>query len=82
VFEADYLDWVISDHEDLIAAYEDRSRSGAPPAVASFAERNVPVLRTRLDEARALLVGIIGARAQPFMPPPTYPAARFMIGGR
>ena len=81
-FEADYLYCVIEDHEALILAYEERSRSGEHPAVTAFTERNAPVLERRLEEARALLIQIVSTRAQPFMPPPTYPAARFMIGGR
>jgi predicted outer membrane protein len=81
-FEADYLYCVISDHEALVAAYEERSRSDAHPAVTAFTEKNAPVLQKRLEEARALLIQVISTRAQPFMPPPTYPAARFMIGGR
>jgi predicted outer membrane protein len=81
-FEADYLYCVISDHEALVTAYEERSRSGEHPAVTAFAERNAPVLERRLEEARALLIQVVSTRAQPFMPPPTYPAARFMIGGR
>ena len=81
-FEADYLYCVIEDHEALILAYEERGRSGAHPAVMAFTERNTPILEKRLEEARSLLIHVVSDRAQPFMPPPTYPAARFMIGGR
>jgi len=81
-FEADYLYCVIEDHEALILAYEERSRSGAHPAIVAFTEKNTPVLAKRLEEARALLIHVVSDRAQPFMPPPTYPTARFMIGGR
>ena len=81
-FEADYLYCVIEDHEALVTAYAERSRSGAHPAIVAFTEKNTPVLEKRLEEARALLIHVVSDRAQPFMPPPTYPAARFMIGGR
>ena len=75
-FEADYLACVISDHEALVAAFEEQSRSGEHPATRSFAERNLPTLRKHLDEARTLLDEVGGEVPRTPMPPPTIPAMR------
>ena len=75
-FEADYLACVIADHEALVAAFEEQCRSGEHPAIRTFAERNLPILRKHLEEARTLLDEVGGELPRTPMPAPTIPSMR------
>jgi len=51
-FDEAYMDEMVSDHEDDVAAFEDYVENAQDPDLRSFAEETLPTLQEHLDMAR------------------------------
>ena len=50
-FDKDYMDMMVSDHKDDIAAFEKASTDAKDADIRNFAAKTLPVLKTHLDSA-------------------------------
>ncbi len=53
-FDKKYVDGMVDDHEDDVAAFEKQANSGADPDVKAFAAKCLPVLKKHLDAIKAI----------------------------
>jgi len=53
-FDKEYVDHMVDDHEDDVAAFEKQANSGADPDVKAFAAKCLPVLKKHLDAIKAI----------------------------
>ena len=53
-FDKAYVDLMVDDHEDDVAAFEKQASSAADPDVKSFAAKTLPVLKKHLEAIKAI----------------------------
>ena len=53
-FDSEYVDHMVDDHEDDVAAFEKQANSGADPDVKAFANKCLPVLKKHLEAIKAI----------------------------
>jgi putative membrane protein len=53
-FDKEYVDHMVDDHEDDVAAFEKQANNGTDPDVKAFAAKTLPVLRKHLDAIKAI----------------------------
>ncbi len=53
-FDKQYVDMMVSDHEDDVAAFEKQADSSTDPDVKAFAAKTLPTLKRHLDAIKAL----------------------------
>jgi putative membrane protein len=66
-FDQAYMDEMVSDHEDAVAAFEDYVENAKDPEVRSFAEETLPTLKEHLEQAKQTQeqVAAAGEQEQP-----------------
>lgn len=53
-FDADYVDAMVEDHEDDVAAFEKQAQSSSDPDVKAFAAKTLPTLRSHMEAIKAI----------------------------
>ena len=53
-FDQEYVDNMVDDHEDDVAAFQKMADSGTDPDVKAFAAKCLPVLKKHLDAIKAI----------------------------
>jgi len=53
-FDLAYLELTATDHEAVVALYEEQVAKGSDPALVAFAAEKLPTLRAHLEHARSL----------------------------
>ena len=53
-FDKAYMKMMVSDHKDVIDAFEKTAKDGTDPEVKTFASQKLPTLRMHLDSAKAI----------------------------
>lgn len=53
-FDRMYMSHMVKDHEKDVKEFEKQAQSGSDPALRSFAEQTLPILRQHLELARSL----------------------------
>ena len=51
-FDESYMDGMVGDHEDAVAAFEDYVENAKDPELRSFAEETLPTLKEHLEQAK------------------------------
>ena len=66
-FDQAYMDEMVSDHEDDVAAFEDYVENAKDPELRSFAEETLPTLKEHLEQAKQTQeqVAATGEQEQP-----------------
>ncbi len=66
-FDEAYMDGMVSDHEDDVAAFEDYVENAKDPELRSFAEETLPTLKEHLEQAKQTQeqVAAAGEQEQP-----------------
>jgi putative membrane protein len=66
-FDQAYMDEMVSDHEDDVAAFEDYVENAKDPELRSFAEETLPTLKEHLEQAKQTQeqVAAAGEQEQP-----------------
>jgi putative membrane protein len=59
-FDRMYMSHMVKDHEKDVKEFEKQAQSGKDPALRSFAEQTLPILRQHLELARSL-ASLVGA---------------------
>jgi putative membrane protein len=57
-FDKDYIDMMVSDHKEVIDAFQDEAKSGKDSTVAAFASGTLPVLQKHVESAKTVQQGI------------------------
>jgi len=53
-FDKEYVEHMVDDHEDDVAAFEKQANSGADPDVKAFATKTLPTLKKHLEAIKAI----------------------------
>jgi putative membrane protein len=53
-FDADYVDAMVDDHEDDVAAFEKQAQNATDPDVKAFAAKTLPTLKKHLEAIKAI----------------------------
>ncbi|OQP39895.1 hypothetical protein A4H97_16885 [Niastella yeongjuensis] len=53
-FDKAYMKMMVSDHKDVVDAFEKTAKDGTDPDVKTFASQKLPTLRMHLDSAKAI----------------------------
>jgi len=53
-FDKEYVDHMVDDHEDDVAAFEKQANNGTDPDVKAFAAKCLPVLKKHLEAIKAI----------------------------
>jgi putative membrane protein len=62
-FDQAYVDEMVDDHEEDVAAFEDKAKNATDPDLKAFAEKTLPVLRKHLDAIKAIQAKMSSAPA-------------------
>jgi len=53
-FDREYVEEMVDDHEEDVAAFEKQAQSATDPDVKAFAAKTLPVLKKHLDAIKAI----------------------------
>ena len=53
-FDKEYVDAMVEDHEDDVAAFEDQSKNATDPDVKAFAAKTLPTLKKHLEAIKGI----------------------------
>ena len=53
-FDQDYVEAMVDDHEEDVAAFEKQSQNSSDPDVKAFAAKTLPTLKKHLDAIKAI----------------------------